>query len=181
MRLTTRTRRTPAIGAAAAAMSLAFAPVAGAHDVVVGGDPADGATVSEFPHHVTLEFSAIPRDTFNTFAISKVDGGQVLYSHEPTVDGRNLSLDIPGDINPGPGQYHIGFQITSSDGHSTKGMTTFTVANGGEQGQQGQQPPSTSEDKKKLSSTWSWIIAIAAVLAAGSVAAIVMSKNKHKE
>lgn len=113
---------------AAMGLMVAVTPVASAHDVVLDSTPADGGSVSEFPDSVALEFSGIPREGFNTFAVSDVDSGDVLFSGEPTIDGRTLSLDLPEDLDTGPGSYQIGFQITSSDGHSTRGRTSFTVA-----------------------------------------------------
>lgn len=54
--------------------------------------------------------------------------GDVLVTGEPTVDGRNVTLAIPETTTLIPDEYTIGFQITSSDGHSTRGKTTFTIA-----------------------------------------------------
>lgn len=107
--------------------SVFTAAPASAHDAVVSSNPGDKQVLKEFPNHVSLKFSGNPKDNFNTVAISDADAKKVLYSHEPEVVGNEVSLDIPEDINPGPGNYIIGFQITSSDGHSTRGKTTFSV------------------------------------------------------
>ena len=120
--------------AAGAALTIAAAPVmptgltppAIAHDAVVGGSPANGEVVSEFPDTLTLDFSAAVQDGFNTFALSRTDTGEVVFTGEPTIDGRAVSVDLPADFAAEPGQYQIGYQIISSDGHATKGMTTFT-------------------------------------------------------
>ncbi|MCT1463467.1 copper resistance CopC family protein [Corynebacterium sanguinis] len=120
--------------AAGAALTIAAAPVmptgltppAIAHDAVVGGSPANGEVVSEFPDTLTLDFSAEVQDGFNTFALSRTDTGEVVFTGEPTIDGRAVSVDLPADFAAEPGQYQIGYQIISSDGHATKGMTTFT-------------------------------------------------------
>lgn len=118
---------------AAATAALIAAPHALAHDAVIGGAPANGEVVEEFPSTLALEFSGEPKDGFNTFALSRVGEGQpeVLYSGEPQLDGRWVSLDVPGGLDTQPGEYRIGFQIISSDGHATKGMTTFTYAPAG--------------------------------------------------
>ncbi|WP_370625774.1 copper resistance CopC family protein [Corynebacterium sp. TAE3-ERU16] len=104
--------------------------VAVAHDVVLDSTPADGATVDEFPREIVLEFSGIPRDSFNTVAVSDTDTSTVLFSDEPALDNQVVSVTVPEDIHPGPGHYTVGFQITSSDGHATRGRTTFTVSDG---------------------------------------------------
>lgn len=99
-----------------------------AHDVVVRSNPADGSTVQQAPRQLELEFSGIPKDTFNTVALSNQQTGEVLFSATPQLDNQIIRVDIPADIQLAPGDYKVGFQITSSDGHATRGMTTFTLA-----------------------------------------------------
>ncbi|QDZ42711.1 copper resistance CopC family protein [Corynebacterium sp. sy039] len=113
--------------------SLVNVPSAYAHDAVVGGSPANEEIVSEFPTTLRLDFSGTPREGFNTIALSD-SNGKVIYSGAPVVSGQSIVLDLPADIEKGTGKYNIGFQITSSDGHATRGKTTFTVA--GEQQRQ---------------------------------------------
>ncbi|WP_236684221.1 copper resistance CopC family protein [Corynebacterium epidermidicanis] len=108
--------------------SLAAAPTAAAHDVVMKAQPADKSVVSEFPREVVLEFSGVPKDSFNTVALSNETTGEVLFSATPQLDQQVVKLPVPEGLNPGPGRYKIGFQLTSSDGHATRGMTTFEVA-----------------------------------------------------
>lgn len=121
------TRRLAATVAAAGLMTVCASPAV-AHDVVVDGAPHDGEELQTFPDSLTLEFSGVPREGFNTFAVSDAETGVVLFSGEPTIDDRMLSVELPDDLDPGAGDYQIGFQITSSDGHSTRGRTTFSVA-----------------------------------------------------
>ena len=99
-----------------------------AHDVVMRSIPADGSTVQQAPTQLELEFSGIPKDTFNTVALSNQDTGKVLFSSDPVLQDQIIRVDIPADLKLEPGNYKIGFQITSSDGHATRGMTTFTLA-----------------------------------------------------
>lgn len=120
---------------AAAGLALAGAPAAMAHDSVIDATPGIEETVTEFPTELLLVFSGIPKDGFNTIALSRIDTNEVLFSGEPTVDRQNVSIDVPEGLDPEPGEYRIGFQITSSDGHATKGMTQFTY-----------QPPGSSVD-----------------------------------
>lgn len=138
-------RRGGAAAAVVAVAALVPAP-AFAHDSVIGSNPKDGSVVSEFPRAIELEFSSEIQDGFNTVALSReVDGqSEVLYSGEPTVQGRDVTLDLPDDLHPEPGEYKVGFQIVSSDGHSTKGMTTFEYASGDTSGE-GAEGTSTSE------------------------------------
>lgn len=101
--------------------------VASAHDVVLSSTPADGATVTSFPRTITLEFSAIPKDKFNTFAISNAETGEILYTATPDRDKQMMSITLPDTLHPGDGSYILGYQITSSDGHATRGKLGFTV------------------------------------------------------
>lgn len=121
-----------AAGCVVGAGSLSAAPgviaVASAHDAVLHSTPEDGSTVAQFPRRITLEFSGIPKDNFNTIAVTRADTGEALFSATPERDKQFMSVTVPEDVHPGPGEYVVGFQITSSDGHATRGKTTFTVA-----------------------------------------------------
>ena len=110
-----------AVAAAAATATLIAAAPAFAHDSVIGSDPEDKSVVSEFPDAVTLEFSGEIQDGFNTVALSREVNGQseVVYSGEPEIDGRFVTLDLPADLDAQAGDYKVGYQIVSSDGHST--------------------------------------------------------------
>lgn len=126
------------IAASAGAVVLAglcVPQVAAAHDVVLESNPENGGVVQEFPQRVELEFSGEIQEGFNTVALSVDSGGEteVLYSGEPEVRGRDVILELPAGVDAGPGEYRVGFQIISSDGHSTKGMTQFTYAPDGAQ------------------------------------------------
>lgn len=123
------TRRVVAAAAATATLAMAAAlglPSANAHDVVIGGTPEPGGVVDEFPDEIVLEFSGIPQESFNTVAVSDEDG--ILFDGEPELDERLVIMDVPDDVDPGPGNYTVGFQITSSDGHATRGSVSFEVA-----------------------------------------------------
>lgn len=134
MHASPRIRSRVALLATVCAAAIFGAPLAGAHDSVVGGNPANGEVLQEFPKSVTLEFSGRPREGFNTFAITDLTSGEIIHSGEPTVVDRNVTLELPEGLAAGSGEYRIGFQITSSDGHSTRGMTTFSVAGDGDAG-----------------------------------------------
>lgn len=171
----------------AATAAVAGAPLAGAHDVVVGGDPADGEVLQEFPDSVTLEFSGEPREGFNTFAISEADSGETVYSGEPTVSGRDVSLELPQDLDPGSGDYRLGFQITSSDGHSTRGMTTFSVAGDGETANapaaedtgEAESAEATEGEEEGLGTALQIVLAAVGVLVLLSVVALAVARQRR--
>lgn len=106
--------------------ALVFSPSAHAHDAVIYSSPADEAIVDGFPEQIELEFSGVPQEGFNTIALSN-ERGEVLFSGEPTIEGRRLIVSLPQDLKGEPGDYTVGYQITSSDGHATRGKITFSV------------------------------------------------------
>ncbi len=113
-------------------------PLAQGHDTVLEAVPAMDGTVSEFPRDIQLTFSGEPKPDFNTLAISNSDTGVVVYRATPEVSGRFVSVHVPDSVNPGAGHYKIGYQITSSDGHSTRGFTRFSVVGSREQRSSGE-------------------------------------------
>lgn len=173
---------------AAAGIAVAGAPAALAHDSVINAEPGVEATVTEFPSELVLVFSGIPREGFNRIALSRMDTNEVLFSGEPTVDRQNVSIDVPADLDPQPGRYRIGFQITSSDGHATKGMTQFTYQPPGttveaEAGDEGKgKPDETQQNANETQSIiggyiWVWIL-LGVVLVGGAVIALLGQRQR---
>lgn len=178
--------------AAATAMVVLSVPTAFAHDVVIGGSPANGEVVQEFPDTLTLEFSGQPREGFNSFAVTDQDSSEVLFSAEPTIDGRNLTVEVPEGIEPGAGNYRIGFQITSSDGHATRGWSDFTVE--GQADAPASEEPATGTGQAENAEAqetqapaealplWALIgIGLVAVLAIFAVVVLIIRKGKASE
>ncbi|MDK8794536.1 copper resistance protein CopC [Corynebacterium sp. MSK041] len=174
---------------AAAILSVAGAPAALAHDSVIDADPGVDAIVTEFPTELVLVFSGIPRDGFNTIALSRMDTNEVLFSGEPTVDRQNVSIDVPEGLDPEPGQYRIGFQITSSDGHATKGMTQFTYQPPGttveaEASDEGEGKPDKAQQNADEPQDiiggyiWVWIL-FGVVLVGGAVIALLGQRQRN--
>ncbi len=174
---------------AAAILSVAGAPAALAHDSVIDADPGVDAIVTEFPTELVLVFSGIPRDGFNTIALSRMDTNEVLFSGEPTVDRQNVSIDVPEGLDPEPGQYRIGFQITSSDGHATKGMTQFTYQPPGttveaEASDEGEGKPDKAQQNADETQDiiggyiWVWIL-FGVVLVGGAVIALLGQRQRN--
>ncbi|MDO4908402.1 MAG: copper resistance protein CopC [Corynebacterium sp.] len=101
-----------------------------AHDAVVNSNPANGAVVDTLPRKYEIEFSGEPQNVFNTVALSNSDSGDILYTTTPELDGRLVRFELPDTVQGGNGHYTIGFQITSSDGHATRGKLEFSVDDG---------------------------------------------------
>lgn len=113
---------------APAIVAPALLPGAVAHDGLVAAVPGDGAVISTAPTKIELTFSGNPRKNFNTLALSR--GGEVIVSGSPEIDANVLTLEIPGTAELADGDYVVGYQITSSDGHSTRGSYSFTLDTG---------------------------------------------------
>lgn len=185
---------TTAFAAGATGLMIAMsAPLALAHDSVVGGNVVSDAPLEEFPREITLEFSGIPKETFNTFAVSDQDSGKVLFDGTPTIDGRDLTVEVPQDVQPGAGDYQVGFRITSSDGHSTVGSVEFSVAGSedtdgasdsegaGGSGDNAADSDASSSDGvlDSLPTAAKWIIGIGAVLVIAAVVVALGAKTRR--
>ena len=178
-------RRATVVAAAAAGSLVAAAPAL-AHDSVVGAVPEDTGVVHEFPDEVTLEFSGEVQEGFNTVAISReVDGqSEVVYSGEPAVEGRLVTLDVPDDVDAQPGEYTVGYQIVSSDGHATKGVTSFTFAPDETQTEKDQAAADTAEEPAEnntdgMGTTSKVLLALLGVLVIGGAAAAALAKGRR--
>lgn len=180
--------RTLTAGALVAGLGLSsalLAPVASAHDTAIGGSITEGDVLDEFPEEITIEFSAIPRDGFNNFAVTDQGTGEVLFSEEPEINERELTITTPEDQDPGDGDYMLGFQITSSDGHATRGGISFSVesgeetANGAAVDSEGAETPAEAAEEAEGMSTWmKWALAGVGVLAVIAVLAVMLAKRR---
>lgn len=110
----------------------ATAGTAVAHDLVVDSTPEQGSDIQEPVKEISLTFSGEPKDGFNRIALSR--DGEVLFTGEPESDGRVLSIEVPDDVDWQPGEYTVGYQITSSDGHATRGSLQFDYGDAGSSG-----------------------------------------------
>lgn len=188
-----RFRRSAAVAMAGmlAAVPLVFSPVATAHDVVLGSTPENGSVVEEFPETIELEFSGIPQDLFNTVALSNADTGEILFSGSPELNDRILSVDVPADVDTGPGNYAVGFQITSSDGHATKGSIAFEVAGtdtadtsvtvSPEPTGQAEESQTMDTGIAGLEAPWNWLLGVAGVLVIAGAIVMMIAKGRNSK
>lgn len=174
-------QRGSAVIAAAAAAAMVSATPAFAHDSVVGATPEDGSVVQEFPSTIELEFSGEIQDGFNTLAITRdrVGDPDLVYSGEPRIDGRDVVLDLPADVDVEPGEYTVGFQIISSDGHATKGMTSFTYDPNGSAESTAAETAKDAPADAEESKFWSYFTLVAVVVLV-SLLALLFARNRRK-
>lgn len=115
-------------GLAAAVPGVLMAPAAAAHSVLVSVDPADGSELANSPEQVVLTFNEEVNQNFATVAVTAGEGSPNQVSGEPTVSGETVTAQVE---NLEPGNYTIGYRVTSADGHVVSGSSVFSVVDSG--------------------------------------------------
>ncbi|MCQ9351515.1 copper resistance protein CopC [Corynebacterium sp. 153RC1] len=184
-------RFTGAVAATAVLWAGSFgAGIAAAHDSVLSTSPEAGTTVEAFPETISFVFSGEVQDGFNTIAVTDQAQGRVVFEGEPAVEGQNVSIEVPEDLQLSPGTYTVGYQITSSDGHATRGSFEFSYAGAATETNTESAPapaPTASEETpsnqdmvtSESGSNLPLILGAAvAIFAAAGVAAVVLRRPK---
>ena len=158
-------RRWSALAALVVGMFLAGAGPAAAHDVLVGSDPVDGATLSFVPAQVSFTFDQPVQNFDPVVAITDPNG----VSHTST------GVSVLGNVVTAPfgqtvaGSYIAAYRIISADGHPVTGEIRFTVAAGASAApaSAGEVTAPTTPTTTRGSSAlpvWAWIALGAAVV-----------------
>ncbi|MEV5557345.1 copper resistance CopC family protein [Nonomuraea wenchangensis] len=96
-----------------------------AHNVLVGSDPRDGATLTAAPERVTLVFDQAVRQGYAQIGVTGADGSSWA-DGDAVVAAERVSVKLKP--LPGGGAYVVGYRILSADGHPVTGKLTFTLA-----------------------------------------------------
>ncbi|MEU0567897.1 copper resistance CopC family protein, partial [Nonomuraea sp. NPDC005983] len=96
-----------------------------AHNVLVGSDPKDGATLSSVPERVTLVFDQTVRQGYAQVGVTGADGS-AWADGAASVAAEKVSVKVK-PLRPG-GSYVVGYRILSADGHPVTGKITFTLS-----------------------------------------------------
>ncbi|MBG0824528.1 copper resistance protein CopC [Planomonospora sp. ID91781] len=112
---------------ACAALLGAVAP-AQAHNVLIGSDPEDGASIAAGPERITLTFDQPARQGFALITLTGPDGTR-WEEGKTAVDGAKVSVGVR-PLGPA-GEYVVGYRILSSDGHPVSGKVAFTLTAAG--------------------------------------------------
>ncbi|MGW5159165.1 copper resistance protein CopC [Nonomuraea wenchangensis] len=99
-----------------------------AHNVLVGSDPRDGATLTAAPGRVTLVFDQAVRQGYAQIGVTGADGSSWA-DGDAVVAAERVSVKLKP--LPGGGPYVVGYRILSADGHPVTGKLTFTLASAG--------------------------------------------------
>ncbi|HEX3785202.1 MAG TPA: copper resistance CopC family protein [Pseudonocardiaceae bacterium] len=100
-----------------------------AHNVLVGSDPANGASVSVGPSQVRLNFNAPVQFGANYLTVIGPDGAHWEKTDNATVSGNSVSTSV-APLGPA-GEYKVGYRIISADGHPVSGEVTFNLTKAG--------------------------------------------------
>lgn len=118
----TRTRAVLGLLVAAAAL-LWWAPLASAHARLVGSTPAGGATVTEAPPLIRLEFDEAIESSFGGVQVFDQAGSRVPELAPPTISGR--AVELPMTPMKAAGTYTVVFRVISADGHPVEARYSF--------------------------------------------------------
>jgi methionine-rich copper-binding protein CopC len=149
------------------------AGVAGAHNELIGSDPADGAQLPASPTRVVLMFDLPVQRGFSTVTVTGPDRQQ--WTAGPAVEEGAV---VSAPLRPlGPaGQYTVGYRVLSADGHPVRGVVRFTLLRPGSaatpSGAGPAPPPNGSGSTASGSGStgvpgWVWGVGAAALLGVG--------------
>lgn len=163
-------RRSVVVALTAVLAMLGFAGNALAHNVLIDSSPKQGAQVDAGPNQVTLTFDQPVQEgeQFNSIVVIGPNGDH-WEGGKATVDGRTVSAPLR-PLGPA-GQYKIGYQILSNDGHPVRSEVTFTLTKAGT----GTPTPGTTavpQDNSGGVPVWVWIAGAVVLLAAGVTLAL---------
>ena len=152
--------------------SVATAPVAWGHDVLISTSPADGQRVGAAPSLVTLTFSA-PVLQIGTAVAVTGPGGDATQG-PPAVLADTVNQPLRGALPPGG--YRVQWRVTSRDGHPVSGEFGFAVGGAAPAGPAAS--PTTGSSPLHWP-PWVWI-ASATVVVAGVLAAALPSSRRRR-
>ncbi|MGP3929781.1 copper resistance CopC family protein [Nonomuraea sp. KM88] len=107
-----------------AAAGIALSP-AEAHNVLIGSDPKDGATLTSSPARVTLVFDQPVRQGYAQVGVTGADGS-AWADGAAEIAAERVSVKVK-PLAAG-GSYVVGYRILSADGHPVTGKIGFSLA-----------------------------------------------------
>ncbi|MEV4368668.1 copper resistance CopC family protein [Nonomuraea sp. NPDC049637] len=158
-----------------ACAAVGFALPAQAHNVLVGSDPKDGATLSSSPARVTLVFDQAVRQGYAQVGVTGADGSSWA-DGAAEVAAERVSVKVRP--LPAGGSYVVGYRILSSDGHPVTGKISFTMAASATGVSAGQAEQGDSAEAAEAAANGGagmavvWIVAALLLLAAGTAVAL---------
>ncbi|MDP2014863.1 MAG: copper resistance protein CopC [Actinomycetota bacterium] len=145
-----------------------------AHTQLVSSTPADGAQLVSAPRSVEFRFDEPLLPSLDTVSINDELGANV-YSSKIKPTDTSLEIEWPATLPAGT--YQVAYRVVSADGHPVTGAITFSFGNSAAQPSV---EPTPIEDSSMESSFSPWAMAIAAILLAGSIAAIYVLVKRRR-
>ncbi|TYB68402.1 copper resistance protein CopC [Nonomuraea sp. PA05] len=148
---------------------------ASAHNVLIGSDPEDGATLTASPAQVTLVFDQAVRQGYAQVGVTGADGS-AWADGSAVVAAERVSVKVKP--LPAGGSYVVGYRILSADGHPVTGKISFTVAAGASGVASGAPVGGSSADAAEAAANGGagmavvWVVGALLVLAAGTAVAL---------
>ncbi|NJP93599.1 copper resistance protein CopC [Nonomuraea sp. FMUSA5-5] len=159
---------------AVVAVGVTYSP-AQAHNVLIGSDPEDGATLAASPSQVTLVFDQAVRQGYAQVGVTGADGSSWA-DGSAVVAAERVSVKVKP--LPAGGSYVVGYRILSSDGHPVTGKITFRLAADASGVAAGAVAGGSSADAAEAAANGGagmavvWIVGALLVLAAGTAVAL---------
>jgi copper transport protein len=110
------------------ATALVVAPAASAHAMLVGTDPADGASLDTAPARVSFTFNEPVTVSSGGLRVYDADARRVDTGIVDPSTGETVAVGLPEDL--AEGGYVAVYRVTSADSHPIGGVVTFTVGDG---------------------------------------------------
>jgi len=149
---------------------------AGAHALLTGSTPADGASLDQPPTQVVLTFTEAPDPSLAVVHVLDAAGARMETGRAEAVVGEPRQLRTP--VGPlAKGTYTVTWRTTSAlDGHTTVGRVAFGVgapaaAVAADGTPSGMGPPS----RESIAGRWLFYVGVVVLLGAGAVGAVVVS------
>ncbi len=169
-----RRTRMGAVSLLLAAVALAATLTAGAasaHAARVSTDPADKASVSTGPSHVSAVFNEQLQTTFAAMTVVGPDGN-LWSSGQPEVRGAVVSVGVR-PLGPS-GNYTVNYRVTSADGHVVAGSWSFQLTTPGT----GSPGPAAEPADNSGRDVPVWPFAVGTIVLVGG-ALLWQSRNRH--
>ncbi|HEX4813739.1 MAG TPA: copper resistance CopC family protein [Nonomuraea sp.] len=155
-------------------------PPAQAHNVLVGSDPKDGATLTAAPERVTLVFDQTVRQGYAQVGVTGADGS-AWADGAAAVSAERVSVKVKP--LPAGTSYVVGYRILSADGHPVTGRITFHLAPGASGGARTPADPGVAGRGQNAEAAEAaanggagmavvWIVGALLILAAGTAVAL---------
>ncbi|GAA4301404.1 copper resistance protein CopC [Actinokineospora soli] len=146
-----------------------------AHNQLVSSNPADKASVAAGPSTVELTFDQAVQGSEELNTVVVVGPGETQWQGgPPAVSGNKVTVPVR-ELGPA-GEYRVGYQILSADGHPVRGEIRFTLTTAGNGTPAEVAAPEAQAAGSDGVPVWVWIGGAVVLVAVGVVAAMRLAR-----